>query len=175
MIPANHFLCTLKHLPANSDTSVRISTEDFNTFKLLKARLPSITWKIRVFFECRLSTLRASSAPPSPDLSQLPSLPAASKFQISAEAHVAALRDLLTLLLFYFQHVVMQRTRCPLPIHEILQSYTTLIQVLLVGNGTYYLPWLVPTSNLSCVDFYPAQDQASRATSKFYPQNPPHA
>ena len=170
MIPANHFLCTLKHLPANSDTSVRISTEDFNTFKLLKARLPSITWKIRVFFECRLSTLRASSAPPSPDLSQLPSLPAASKFQISAEAHVAALRDLLTLLLFYFQHVVMQRTR----VHcQYMRYYNRIL--LLVGNGTYYLPWLVPSSNLSCVDFYPAQDQASRATSKFYPQNPPHA
>ena len=43
MIPASHFLCTLKHLPANSDTGLRISTEDFNVFKLLKARLPSIT------------------------------------------------------------------------------------------------------------------------------------
>ena len=48
MIPASHFFCALKHLlvPANSDTGLRISTEDFNVFKLLKARLPSITWAI---------------------------------------------------------------------------------------------------------------------------------
>ena len=43
MIPANHFLGALKHLPTNLDTGLRISTEDFNVLKLLKARLQSIT------------------------------------------------------------------------------------------------------------------------------------
>ena len=61
MIPASHFLCALKHLPANSDTSLRISTEDFNVFKLLKARLPSITRAIS-----NLSKRKKSTPAPEP-------------------------------------------------------------------------------------------------------------
>ena len=43
MIPSNHFLCALKHVPQASETGLRISTGDFDMFKLLKAKLPSIT------------------------------------------------------------------------------------------------------------------------------------
>ena len=43
MIPSNHFLCALNHVPQASETGIRISTEDFDMFKLLKAKLLSIT------------------------------------------------------------------------------------------------------------------------------------